>query len=199
MTNSSPNIQKFIGQVSREDREQRNGHKSSVFWLTGLSGSGKSTIAHEAEKALYDKGIRSYVFDGDNVRHGLCKNLGFSPEDRAENLRRISEVASLFVANGTVCFCAFIAPLHSDRELIRSILGDDYHEIFVSCPLEVCETRDVKGYYKRARAGEIKNYTGISAPYDVPVEPDLVVHTEKESVAESVQRVLEFIDGIITL
>lgn len=193
------NIQYHRGLVSRRDRENRNGHKSAVFWFTGLSGSGKSTIAHEAEKALYDKGVRSYVFDGDNVRHGLCRNLGFSPEDRAENMRRISEVSKLFVENGTICFCAFIAPLHSDRELIHSILGDDYHEIFVSCPLEVCESRDVKGYYARARAGEIKNYTGISAPYHEPTRPALVLHTDRESVQESVQRVLEYVDKVISL
>lgn len=197
MTSNTQNIQKFLGQVFRPDREQRNGHKSSVFWFTGLSGSGKSTIAHEVEKRLFDKGLRSYVFDGDNVRHGLCCNLGFSPEDRAENLRRISEVAKLFVENGTICFCAFIAPLQVDRHSIREILGADYHEIFVSCPLEVCETRDVKGYYKRARAGEIKNYTGISAPYDVPEHPDLVVHTERESIEESVEKVLAFVEQVV--
>ncbi len=197
MTQCTPNIKRFHGQVSRCDCERRNRHKSAVFWFTGLSGSGKSTIAYETEKALFAQDMRSYVFDGDNVRHGLCKNLGFSPEDRAENLRRISEVAKLFVETGMICFCAFIAPLNSDRLLLRDVLGVDYHEIYVSCPLEVCEARDVKGFYKRARAGEIKNYTGISAPYDVPMTPDLVLNTDRETIEESVAKVLEYVLRIV--
>jgi len=187
------NIKKFRGKITRRNRELRNGHKSAVFWLTGLSGSGKSTIAHAVEEKLFAIGIRSYVFDGDNVRHGLCKNLSFSQEDRVENIRRISEVAKLFAENGTICFCAFIAPLETDRKVVRDILGENYNEIFVSCPLEVCEARDVKGYYKRARAGEIKNYTGISAPYDSPENPDLVINTNSETLDESVNKVVNFV------
>ncbi len=192
-------ILRHRGAVSRSDREQRNGHAARVFWLTGLSGSGKSTIAHAVEKALFDAGTQAVVFDGDNVRHGLCNNLGFSPEDRQENIRRISEVCKLFVEGGTICLCAFIAPLESDREIIRTVLGEDYREIFVHCPVEVCEARDVKGYYQRARAGIIKNYTGVSAPYDVPQDPDLTVDTAAESLEESVAKVLGYILGQVGL
>ncbi|NDV27196.1 adenylyl-sulfate kinase [Desulfovibrio sp. JC010] len=188
------NIQKFRGEVSREDRENIHGHRAAVFWFTGLSGSGKSTIAHAVEKELFDDLMRVYVFDGDNVRHGLCADLSFAPTARTENIRRISEVAKLFVENSTVCLCAFISPLLSDRQMAREIIGDnDFYEIFVTCPLEVCEERDVKGFYKMAREGKIKNYTGISAPYEAPENPDLIVETDKETLEESVTRVKEFI------
>lgn len=188
------NIQRFRGEVSRPDREKACGHRGAVFWFTGLSGSGKSTIAHGVEKKLFDAGMRAYVFDGDNVRHGLCSDLSFSPAARAENIRRIAEVSKLFVENSTICMCAFISPLAMDREMAREIVGEaDFYEIFVTCPLEVCEDRDVKGYYKLAREGKIKNYTGISAPYEVPSAPDLAVDTDVESLEESVAKVLDFV------
>lgn len=197
---SEKKIKKFRGEVSREDREQLNNHKSAVFWFTGLSGSGKSTIAHKVEKMLFDRQMRAYVFDGDNVRHGLCSDLSFSSVARTENVRRIAEVSKLFVGNGTICMCAFISPLHSDREMVRDIVGEnDFYEIFVTCPLEVCEERDVKGYYKLAREGKIKNYTGISAPYEEPENPDLVVNTDKCNLEESVDVVMSFILEKVTL
>lgn len=188
------NIEAFRGKVSRADRERRNGHSSAVFWLTGLSGSGKSTIAHEVEKVLHDKGIQSYVFDGDNVRHSLCGDLSFSPEGRAENIRRIAEVCKLFTENGTICLCAFISPMQADRNKVKEIIGnDDFHEIYVSCSLQECESRDVKGYYKLAREGKIKNYTGVSAPYDIPTAPALILKTEGITVKESANQLLTFI------
>lgn len=192
-------LKKFRGEVFREDRERRNGHKSTVVWLVGLSGSGKSTIAHAVEKRLYDEGIRSYVFDGDNVRHGLCADLSFAPEGRAENVRRIAEVAKLFAENGTICMCAFISPLERDRERVREILGDDYNEVFISCSVEECERRDVKGYYKLAREGKIKNYTGISAPFEEPESADLVIRTDSQSLEESVQELLDFVKNKVFL
>ncbi len=193
-------IQMFRGEVFRDDREKLNGHRSAVFWFTGLSGSGKSTIAHAVEKELFDCSLYAYVFDGDNVRHGLCGDLSFSSAARMENIRRIAEVSRLFVENGTICMCAFIAPVAKYRQIARDIIGGkDYYEIFVTCPLELCEKRDVKGFYKMAREGKIKNYTGISAPYEVPENPDLVVDTEQESLAESVAKVKKFILGKVEL
>lgn len=194
MSDSEKQIKRFRGEVSRCDRQHLNKHKSAVFWFTGLSGSGKSTIAHKVEKILFDKGMRVYVFDGDNVRHGLCSDLSFSSMARSENVRRIAEVAKLFVENGTICICAFISPYKNDRQMVRDILGeDDFYEIYVTCPLSVCEDRDVKGYYKLARQGKIKNYTGISAPYEMPENPDLILDTESCSLEESAGEVLRFI------
>ncbi|MEF2146452.1 MAG: adenylyl-sulfate kinase [Desulfovibrionaceae bacterium] len=187
------NVTPHRGLVDRAAREKASGHKGCVCWFTGLSGAGKSTIAHAVEKRLFDLGIRAYVFDGDNVRHGLCRDLGFSPEDRAENTRRIAEVAKLFVDNGTVCLCAFISPLVEDRERVRAILGDDYNEIFVDCPVPVCESRDVKGYYRLAREGKILNYTGVSAPYEAPVEPGLALRTHELSLEQCVEQTLRFV------
>ncbi|MFW5500423.1 MULTISPECIES: adenylyl-sulfate kinase [unclassified Maridesulfovibrio] len=188
------NVLKFRGEVFREDREKLNGHRSAVFWFTGLSGSGKSTIAHEVEKKLFDMSMRAFVFDGDNVRHGLCGDLSFSPAARTENIRRIAEVSKLFTENGTICMCAFISPLKEYRQLAREIVGEmDFYEIYITCPLEICEERDVKGYYKLAREGKIKNYTGISASYEIPEAPDLVIDTDKETLEESVARVKDFI------
>ncbi|SDK52427.1 adenylylsulfate kinase [Maridesulfovibrio ferrireducens] len=191
--NNRKNIKRYRGSVNREDREKRNKHKSAVFWMTGLSGSGKSTIAHAVEKKLFDMGILVYVFDGDNVRHGVCDDLDFSQEDRTENIRRISEVAKLFVDLGSVCFCAFITPLESDRSIARNLLGDDFKEIHVDCSLEKCEKRDTKGYYAKARAGSIQSYTGISAPYNPPKFPDLLVNTDTEVLSESVDKVISFV------
>ncbi len=193
-------IKRFRGEVSRQNREELNQHRSAVFWFTGLSGSGKSTIAHGVEKKLFDSGMRAYVFDGDNVRHGLCSDLSFSPVARTENNRRIAEVAKLFLENSTICMCAFISPLNTDRQMVRDIIGEnDFYEIYVTCPLEVCEERDVKGYYKLAREGKIKNYTGISAPYEPPENPDLVVHTDMETLEESVEKVFKYICNKVRL
>jgi adenylylsulfate kinase len=190
----SPNVVAYRGSVTRCKREVLNQHPSKAFWLTGLSGSGKSTLAHLVEEKLHDMQIRTYTFDGDNVRHGLCGDLSFSPEARAENLRRIGEMVKLFLDAGTVCMTAFISPLAEDREKARRIIGDqDFFEIYVKCPIEVCEERDVKGLYKMARQGKIKNYTGVSAPYDEPRNPDLVVETHRMSIDESVIAILDFI------
>ncbi|XPV75567.1 MAG: adenylyl-sulfate kinase [Desulfovibrio sp.] len=190
-------IQRHRGEVFREDRQRLNGHKSAVFWFTGLSGSGKSTIAHAVEKKLFDLGRQATVFDGDNVRHGLCSDLSFSPEGRSENIRRIAEVTKLFAENGTVCMCAFITPRQKYRKRIQDIIGSDYYEIYVKCSVEECENRDAKGYYKLAREGKIKNYTGISAPYDVPESPALVVDTEVCTLDECVATVFSFVEDII--
>ncbi|GAB7023762.1 adenylyl-sulfate kinase [Salidesulfovibrio brasiliensis] len=187
-------IQPHRGDVDRGHREESNGHKGGVFWFTGLSGSGKSTIAHAVEKKLFDLGKRVYVFDGDNVRHGLCGDLSFSPEARAENIRRIAEVTRLFVDNGIICMCAFISPMRADRERVKDIVGEsDFHEVYISCPVSVCEERDVKGYYKLAREGKIKNYTGISAPYEEPTRPNIAIHSDRQDVDESVQLLFEYI------
>ncbi len=180
--------------VTREDRERLNGHRSAVLWFTGLSGSGKSTIAHGVEDRLHRLGVRTYVFDGDNVRHGLCRDLSFSPEGRAENLRRIGEMVKLFLDAGILCFAAFISPMRADRQRVREIVGqEDFFEVFVNCPVEVCEARDVKGLYKLARAGKIQEYTGVSAPYEPPENPDLVLETHRCSVDDCVEKVLNFI------
>jgi len=180
--------------VKRSDRNTLNNHKSGLVWFTGLSASGKSTIAHAVEKELHDRGIRTYVLDGDNVRHGLNSNLGFSPEDRKENIRRIGEVAKLMADAGIVVFTAFISPYREDRDTARTLFeGDHFYEVFVKCSLEECEKRDPKGLYKKARAGIIKNYTGISSPYEEPLAPELVVDTEHLTIEESVNRVIDFL------
>jgi adenylylsulfate kinase len=178
---------------SRQDRETRNGHRAASFWLTGLSCAGKSTIAHNVERLLLGLGMQVQVFDGDRLRRGICSDLDFSPQGRSENIRRIGEVNRLFMENGTICLCALIAPLAADRARLRDILGPDYHEIYVKCPLGVCEKRDVKGYYQLARQGKIHNYTAISSPYDVPASPDLILETELETVEESTQAVLDYV------
>ena len=165
--------------VSRAMREERQGHRGAVFWLTGLSGAGKSTLAHRVEQQLFALGMNIVVLDGDIIRHGLCAGLGFSPEDRAENIRRIAELAHVLVERGHVCLCAFITPLAAHRALARSIVGADYHEIYIACPVEECERRDVKGFYRLAREGRIANYTGISAPYEPPQAPGLRIDTDR--------------------
>jgi len=186
----SSNITWHHATITREDRERLNGHKSAIIWFTGLSGSGKSTLAHAVETALFERGCRSYVLDGDNIRHGLNKNLGFSPEDRTENIRRIGEVANLCVQAGVVALTAFISPYRADRDSARKIAPADFLEVYVQCSVQVCESRDMKGLYKKARAGEIKEFTGISAPYEEPLNPELVVDTAKESLEESAEKVL---------
>lgn len=183
------------GAVTRSDRETICGHKGRTIWLTGLSGSGKSTIAVELEKKLWDLGVHAFILDGDNVRHGLNKDLGFSPSDRTENIRRIGEVAKLFTEAGMVAITAFISPYRSDRDQVRAIMQPgDFMEVYVSCPLEVCEQRDPKGLYKKARAGQIPEFTGISAPYEPPLEPELVLESDQRTVDESVERILAHLE-----
>ena len=196
----SPNVVRHKAAVIRSRRETLNGHKSVTLWFTGLSGSGKSTLAHAVEERLHLMGCRTYVFDGDNVRHGLCGDLGFSLEDRAENLRRVAEMVKLFLDAGVISLTAFISPLAKDRQRIREIIGPEaFIEIYCNCPLEVCEQRDVKGLYQKARRGEIKNYTGISSPYDPPANPDLELDTAKEPVNDCVRKVISLLEerGII--
>jgi adenylylsulfate kinase len=189
------NIVWHQGAVTRADREKVNGHKSCVVWLTGLSGSGKSTIAVDLEKRLCERGVRTYILDGDNIRHGLNKNLGFSPADRTENIRRIGEVAKLFTDAGVVALTAFISPYRADRDQVRAIMAaGDFVEVHVDCPVEVCEQRDVKGLYKKARAGEIKEFTGISAPYEAPEKAELVINTAGQSVEASSKQILAYLE-----
>ncbi|MBI4687024.1 MAG: adenylyl-sulfate kinase [Nitrospirae bacterium] len=184
------------GFVSRADRNNLNNHISGLVWFTGLSASGKSTIAHLVEKELFGKGILTYVLDGDNVRHGINSNLGFGPEDRKENLRRIAEISKLFVDAGILTLAAFISPCKEDREYIRKRFdGDNFLEIYVKCSIEECEKRDPKGQYKKARAGIIKNYTGISAPYEEPENPDIILNTDEIDIETSVHKVMELLDS----
>ena len=182
--------------VTRVRRNQLNKHRSVVIWFTGLSGSGKSTLAHSVEERLYKLGCRTIVLDGDNVRHGLSSNLTFSDDDRKENIRRIGEAAKLMMEAGIITMTAFISPFKKDRNLVRQLLPQgDFIEIYCNASLETCESRDVKGLYKRARAGEIKNYTGIDSPYEAPDNPELVIDTENESetLEESVTKVIDFL------
>jgi adenylylsulfate kinase len=183
------------GYVNRQDRNSLNNHKSGLVWFTGLPSSGKSTIAHRVEKELFNRGIRIYVLDGDNVRHGLTSNLGFSREDRKENLRRIVELSKLMVDAGLIVLAAFISPYREDREYVKSrFKGDNFLEIYVKCSVEECERRDPKGNYKKARAGIIKGYTGVSAPYEEPKNPDLLIDTEELDLERSVNKILELLD-----
>lgn len=188
---SSENVVWHHATISRQMKEKSHGHRSVILWFTGLSGSGKSTIAHAVEDRLYRMGCSTYVLDGDNVRHGLCGDLGFSDVDRKENIRRISEMAKLFIEAGVITLTAFISPFRSDRRLARSLVErDDFIEIFCNCPLEVCERRDPKGLYKKARAGLIKGYTGISSPYEPPSSPELEVNTDELSIDQCVDKVI---------
>ncbi len=183
------------GYVRRDERNSLNNHKSGLVWFTGLSASGKSTIAHYVERELYKRGIRTYVLDGDNVRHGINSNLGFSREDRRENLRRIAEISKLLVDAGMIVLAAFISPYHEDRAYIRKRFeGDNFLEIYVKCSLKECEKRDPKGQYRKARAGIIKEYTGISAPYEEPENPDLILDTEKIDIKTAVEKVIELFE-----
>ncbi len=191
----SKNLTWHEGQVARTDREQHLGQRGCTIWLTGLSGSGKSTIAVAAEKALHDRGKLTYILDGDNVRQGLNHNLGFSPEDRTENIRRIGEVSKLFTDAGVIVFTSFISPYRADRDQVRAIMGDgDFIECHVAASLETCEGRDVKGLYKKARAGEIPEFTGISAPYEEPERPELVIDTNDRSLDESVGELIGYLE-----
>ena len=180
--------------ITRAHRESLNKHKSVALWFTGLSGSGKSTLAHAVEERLYYMGCRTFVFDGDNVRHGLCSDLGFSPEDRRENIRRIGEMVKLFVEGGIIAMTAFISPYKKDREGIRSLVGNgNFIEIYCDCSLAVCEERDVKGLYAKARRGEIPEFTGISSPYEAPENPPLHLKTDRMSLKECVDIVTEYL------
>jgi adenylylsulfate kinase len=191
----STNITWHAGHIDRADRERLLGQQGVTVWLTGLSGSGKSTIAVAAEAALVKRGHLAYVLDGDNVRHGLNKNLGFSPEDRTENIRRIGEVAKLFTDSGVVVITSFISPYRADRDAVRNLMADgDFVEVLVDASVETCESRDVKGLYAKARAGEIPEFTGISAPYEAPLEPELVLDTNTQSVEESVAALVAYLD-----
>ncbi len=192
----SQNIFWSEGQVTAKHRALRNGHKGAVVWLTGLSGSGKSTLSHALERELFNTNHHVYVLDGDNIRHGLNSNLGFSAEDREENIRRVAEVAKLMADSGTIVITAFISPYRADRRRAREVAlqgGCEFIEVFVNAPIEVCEQRDPKGLYKKARAGEIKDFTGISAPYEVPADPEVTVHTDRDSLEESIARIMEFL------
>ncbi len=195
MSNSkSTNITWHEGQVSRTDRQKMLGQRGCTIWLTGLSGSGKSTIAVATEKVLNELGRLTYILDGDNIRHGMNSNLGFSPEDRTENIRRIGEVSKLFTDAGLIVFSSFISPYRADRDAVREIMGEgDFIEVWVQASIETCEGRDVKGLYKKARSGEIPEFTGISAPYEEPLNPQIVLDTNDQSVGESVAQIVEYL------
>jgi adenylylsulfate kinase len=191
----SSNVIYHQATVTRQRRSKLNEHRSVVLWFTGLSGSGKSTLAHALEEKLFQKGCRTFVLDGDNVRHGLNSNLDFSESDRAENIRRISEVSKLMLESGLIVMTAFISPFNKDRnEAKRLISNDDFIEIYCKASLEICEARDVKGLYKKARAGKIKNYTGIDSPYEVPENPDLIIDTDNETLDNAVFKILNFLE-----
>lgn len=194
--NTTKYIQWHKSLVSRPLREQMNGHKSFILWFTGLSGSGKSTLAHAVEDALYELGCRTFVFDGDNVRHGLCADLDFSPENRSENIRRIGEMTKLFTEAGVIALTAFISPYRADRARVRSLVAtEDFIEIYCHCLLEVCEERDVKGLYAKARKGLIKDFTGISSVYEAPETPELSLDTSSMSLKECVTQVLALLSN----
>jgi len=181
--------------TTKLQREQLNGHKAYLLWFTGLSGSGKSTLANLVEIALHQKGLSTYILDGDNIRQGINKDLSFAQKDRTENIRRIAEISTLMLEAGVLTLAAFVSPYIKDREAVKQIVGpDNFIEIFVNTSLEECERRDVKGLYKKARAGEIKNMTGISAPYQAPIDPDLEIITDRQPIEESVKTILEFIN-----
>jgi adenylylsulfate kinase len=191
---NNENVTWFDGYVNKEEREKLHGHKGVAIWFTGLSASGKSTIAHHLEKLLYEMSCSTYVFDGDNVRHGLCGDLGFSADDRAENIRRIGEMVRLFVDAGIIAITAFISPYQEDRRKIRNLVGEDrFFEIHVDCPIEVCAERDQKGIYEKARAGVIKEFTGISAPYEKPENPDMVIQSDKVDATKAAKQVLDIL------
>lgn len=193
-TQTTKNIVWHSSTISKIDRQKLNQHKSRILWFTGLSGSGKSTVANALEKRLYEQGIRTYLLDGDNVRHGLNKDLGFSAEDRKENIRRISEVAKLFVDAGTIVLTAFISPFREDRQVARDLVeSDEFLEIYIKCPLEECENRDPKGLYVKARNGQIPDFTGISSPYEEPLNPDLIVETNRLSIDEAVDLIVDYL------
>ncbi|WP_077618495.1 adenylyl-sulfate kinase [Bacillus sinesaloumensis] len=180
--------------ITKQARQQQNNHKSCVIWFTGLSGSGKSSLANALDKELFSLNIQSYVLDGDNIRHGLNAGLGFSKEDRKENIRRIGEVSKLFVDSGQIVSTAFISPFREDREQVRALFPDgEFIEVFVKCPISVCENRDPKGLYKKARSGEISEFTGISSPYEEPNQPELVIESDKLTISQSVETIISYL------
>jgi adenylylsulfate kinase len=188
------NIVRQDYQITKSDRQKLNGHSSMIVWFTGLSGSGKSTLAGKVEEALFEMGVKTYLLDGDNIRHGLNSNIDFSPEGRKENIRRIGEVAKLFVDAGVVVFTAFISPYRDDRNKVRALVAEDeFAEIFVNCPVEICEQRDIKGLYKKARAGEIKDFTGINSPFEIPFKPELEIKSDQLSIDESSELIVNYI------
>lgn len=195
MMGESTNITWHDSEVTKQDRQQLHGHKSATLWFTGLSGSGKSTISVELEKALFERKKHAFRLDGDNVRHGLNKNLGFSPEDRQENIGRIGEVSKLMVDAGLITITAFISPYREDRDNVRAMLDDDeFIEIYTQCSVEECERRDPKGLYKKARTGEIPEFTGISAPYEEPRNPEITIDTEQLDVKDAVTQILNYLE-----
>jgi adenylylsulfate kinase len=192
----STNIRWEEGHVTRAQREAVRGHRGVALWFTGLSGSGKSTLAHATERALIERSVAAYVLDGDNIRHGLNSDLGFSPDERSENIRRIGEVAKLFVDSGTIVLCAFVSPYREDRARLRATMKPgDFIEVHVSASIETCKTRDVKGLYEKAAAGVIADLTGVGAPYEPPEHPDLVLDTEKQHLDESLAHVISFLES----
>jgi adenylylsulfate kinase len=194
MNTSNQYIQWHESLVTREQRENLNRHKSVILWFTGLSGAGKSTLAHAVEQVLFQQRCRTFVFDGDNVRHGLCSDLGFSQEDRVENIRRIGEMAKLFIESGTIALTAFISPYRTDRERVRALVAPgDFIEIYCQCSLEICEQRDVKGLYAKARQGDLPNFTGISSPYEAPENPELIIETGSQSLQDSITQVIDLL------
>lgn len=194
MNNNQNNITWHHSTVTKKDRQLKNQHKSCVLWFTGLSGSGKSTLANAIDKKLFQQHIQSYVLDGDNIRHGLNKDLSFGANDRKENIRRIGEVAKLFVDSGQIVSTAFISPFKEDRQLVRNMFEPgEFIEIYVDCPIKVCENRDPKGLYKKARKGEISDFTGISSPYEAPDNPELIVNTDKITITESVDKIVAYL------
>ena len=196
---SSTNIKKHNFRVTRKERQQLNGHNSFLVWVTGLSGSGKSTIANGLEVYLHQQGIRTYVLDGDNIRHGSNQNLTFSPQDRSENIRRIGEISKLFIDAGCVVIGAFISPYQKDRQKVKKMVGpSNFVEVFVNTSIEECERRDVKGLYKKARNGEIPNFTGISAPYEAPQNADIEIKTENETIEDAVLKIANQIKKKLT-
>ncbi len=185
------------GFVSRKDREKLNGHKSTIIWFTGLSGSGKSTLAYALEDILHRNNLKSYVLDGDNIRQGLCKDLGFSVSDRTENIRRIGEVSKLFLESGSIVLTAFISPFINDRKIVRELVNkDEYIEVFCDSPLDVCELRDPKGLYKKARSGEIPEFTGINSPYECPESPELILKTNEFSVQQCLEKLISYLEDV---
>ena len=187
------NIKWHNSSISRNDLESLRGHKGFVIWFTGLSGSGKSTLANALNEDLYAQKISTYLLDGDNIRYGLCKDLGFSDKDREENIRRIGEVANLFMNAGIVTITAFVSPFKSDRDRVRNIIGKDFIEIFCAANLDICEARDTKGLYKKARLGEIKDFTGISSPYEIPNRPEIIVETGSLDINSSVRQIMKYL------
>ncbi|MDM5222723.1 adenylyl-sulfate kinase [Peribacillus sp. NJ11] len=190
----STNVTWHETSLTKELRRKQNGHESTVLWFTGLSGSGKSTIANAVAKELYNRNIRSYVLDGDNIRHGLNKDLGFSEEDRTENIRRIGEVSKLFVDSGQFVLTAFISPFRADRQIVRDLLDEgEFIEVYIKCPIEECEVRDPKGLYDKARKGIIKDFTGIDSPYEEPEQPEIILESDQYSIEECVEQVIAYL------